>query len=132
MKEIKKDSVVLARLIKSDDWKSGLGFFSKDEEFVQVGTWHYNEGKKLMQHIHNEVNRVVTRTNEVLYVVSGKVKALIYDLEKKLVEELNVNEGDTLILLDCGHGYEILDDNTKVLEIKNGPYLGAEIDRRRF
>lgn len=132
VKEVKKNDEVIARLVKAEDWNEGLGFYSNDEEVIQVGTWHYNNGKQLLKHIHNEVDRVVTRTNEVLYVVSGKVKAFVYDLEENLVEELIVNEGDTLILLDCGHGYEIMADNTKVLEIKNGPYLGAETDRRRF
>jgi len=132
IKEVKKDNVVLARLVKAEDWNEGLGFYSNDEEVIQVGTWQYDSRKQLMKHIHNEVDRVITRTNEVLYVVSGKVKAFIYDLDEKLVEELTIDAGDTLILLDCGHGYEIMADNTKVIEIKNGPYLGAETDRRRF
>ena len=132
VKEVKKDNTVLARLVKAEDWNEGLGFYSNDEEVIQVGTWQYDSGKQLMKHIHNEVERTIVRTNEVLYVVSGKVKAFIYDLEEKLVEELVVDAGDTLILLDCGHGYEIMDDGTKVIEIKNGPYLGAETDRKRF
>ena len=36
------------------------------------------------------------------------------------------------MLLECGHGYTILSDDTKVIEIKNGPYLGADVDRRRI
>ncbi|MEJ2594734.1 MAG: hypothetical protein P8100_06325 [bacterium] len=132
VKEVIKDDKVLARLVRSADWNEGLGFYSHDEEVIQVGTWHYNKGKELLKHMHNEVERTILRTNEVLYVVSGKVKAFIYDLQENFVEELEVNNGDTLILLDCGHGYEILEDDTRVLEIKNGPYLGAETDRRRF
>ncbi len=130
--EIKSGGIILARLIRSKDWNKGLGFYSTDEEVIQVGTWYYEKGKMLKQHIHNEVDRTISRTNEVLYVVSGKVKAYIYDLQESLVQEVIVDCGDTLILLDCGHGYEILEDETKVLEIKNGPYLGAEVDRRRF
>lgn len=132
VKEIRKDNTILARLVRAEDWNEGLGFYSNDEEVIQVGTWQYNKGKQLMKHIHNEVERVVLRTNEVLYIVSGQIKAFIFDLDEHLIEEVVVNEGDTLILLDCGHGYEILADNTKVIEIKNGPYLGAETDRRRF
>ena len=132
VKEIKKGNVTLARLVKADDWNEGLGFYSGDDEVIQVGTWHYNSGKELLRHIHNEAPRQIMRTNEVLYVVSGKVKAMIYDLKENLIEKLTVSAGDTLILLDCGHGYEIIEDGTKVLEIKNGPYLGAETDRRRF
>jgi hypothetical protein len=132
VKEIKKDDKVLARLVRAEDWNEGLGFYSNDEEVIQVGTWHYSKGKELLKHMHNKVERTILRTNEVLFVVSGKVKAFIYDLEEQPVGELMVNAGDTLILLDCGHGYEIMEDNTRVLEVKNGPYLGAETDRRRF
>ena len=42
------------------------------------------------------------------------------------------SEGDILILLTGGHGYEILTEGTQVLEVKNGPYVGAEADRRRL
>ena len=72
------------------------------------------------------------QTYELLYVVSGKLKAEIYSDKKDFLYELILSEGDTLILLNCGHGYEILMDNTKVLEVKNGPYFGAEQDRIRF
>ena len=132
VKEIIKDNFVLARLIPESAWNKGLGFYSNDADFIQVGTWNYDKGKKLNRHIHNAVKREINRTYEVLYVKKGTIKAQIYDLDENLVEELTVNTGDTLILLESGHGYEIIEDNTKVLEIKNGPYLGAEIDRRRF
>ena len=36
------------------------------------------------------------------------------------------------MLLRGGHGYEILEDGTQVLEVKNGPYLGPDVDRRRL
>ncbi|MEG2082632.1 MAG: hypothetical protein RR011_05330, partial [Oscillospiraceae bacterium] len=58
--------------------------------------------------------------------------AKIYSLGEELVDEFDVHTGDVLILLGSGHGYSILEDGTKVLEVKNGPYLGAEIDRRRI
>jgi len=132
IREIKHNGEILARHIPSEAWADGLGFYSNDDEFIQVGSWQYNKGKELLKHIHNQVNREVVRTQEVLYIKRGSIKAKIYSLEEEFVEELIANQGDTLILLNSGHGYEILQDNTQVLEIKNGPYLGAEIDRRRF
>ena len=101
-------------------------------EFIKVGSWNYNKDKVLLKNIHNEVEIKVFRTQEVLYIVSGKIEAEIYDLNEKFIEKIEVSEGEILILLNSGHGYKILEDNTKVIEIKNGPYLGAEIDRRRF
>ena len=132
IREIKYDNLVLARYVPSEAWSEGLGFYSNDEEFVQVGSWQYNKGKELLKHIHNQVERSVDRTQEVLYIRRGSIKAKIYTLDEVFVEELTVKQGDTLILLNSGHGYEILEDGTQVLEIKNGPYLGADRDRRRF
>jgi len=132
IREIKYDNLVLARYVPSEAWSEGLGFYSNDEEFVQVGSWQYNKGKELLKHIHNQVERSVDRTQEVLYIRRGSIKARIYTLDEVFVEELTVKQGDTLILLNSGHGYEILEDGTQVLEIKNGPYLGADRDRRRF
>ena len=132
MKEIIKDGKILARYISANSWKDGLSFFSKDDEFIQAGTWKYAKGKKLLAHIHSVVPRKINRTQEVIYVVKGKIEASIYDLKGKLVKKIAVNKGDFLILLNSGHGYKILNNNTQVLEIKNGPYLGPDIDRKRI
>ena len=132
MYEIKVDGGVVARHIKPDDIKPGLNFFSEDNEFIQVGAWNYDSSKELLSHIHNEVDRIVSRTCETLYVVSGSLEAYIYDLSENMIDRFVVKAGEILVLLECGHGYKILEDDTKVLEIKNGPYLGADVDRRRI
>lgn len=132
IKEIKFNNEILARHIPSEAWAPGLGFYSNDEEYIQVGSWQYDKGKELLKHIHNPVERTVIRTQEVLYIRKGSIKAQIFSLDEILVDEIIANEGDTIIMLNSGHGYTILEDNTQVLEIKNGPYLGADIDRRRF
>lgn len=132
IKEIKKEGIVLARYIPDSDWKEGLNFYSQDEEFIQVGTWGYDRGKELLSHIHNKTERKVYWTQEVLYIKKGSIKAKVYDLDANLVDEIIAKEGDTLILLRGGHGYTILENGTQVLEIKNGPYVGADKDRRRI
>ena len=78
------------------------------------------------------MDRTINRTCEVLYVIKGSLEARIYDLSENLLETLVVKQGEILVLLECGHGYTILSDDTKVIEIKNGPYLGADVDRRRI
>lgn len=132
MKEIVKDNVILARHITKEDIKQGLSFFSEDKEFIQVGTWQYDAGKELLAHVHNEVKREINRTYETLYIISGKLEVTIYDIKAVKVDTFEVNAGDILILLESGHGYRIMEDNTRVLEVKNGPYLGAEVDRGRI
>ncbi|MCO7188747.1 MULTISPECIES: hypothetical protein [unclassified Pseudoalteromonas] len=133
IKEIKENDLVLARHIPEEQaWAGNLNFFSEDEEYIQVGTWGYDNGKKLLAHTHNEVKREVLWTQEVLYVRKGKILAHVYNTKEEKVAELEVSEGDVIILLMGGHGYDILEDGTQVLEVKNGPYVGADADRRRL
>jgi hypothetical protein len=65
-------------------------------------------------------------------VIKGSLEATIYTLDEENVDTVTVDQGGILILLECGHGYKILEEGTTVLEVKNGPYLGAEADRRRI
>jgi hypothetical protein len=131
--EIKEGDLVLARHIPANvAWGEGLKFFSQDEEYIQVGTWGYNEGKQLLAHTHNPVPRQIEWTKEVLYIRKGSISANIYDTSENKVATLTAHAGDVLILLRGGHGYSILEDGTEVLEVKNGPYLGADADRRRL
>ncbi|MEY4647444.1 MAG: hypothetical protein RIQ98_1280 [Bacteroidota bacterium] len=131
--EVKEGDLVLARHIPANStWKDGLNFYSQDDDFIQVGVWGYGTGKELKAHIHNEVKREVLWTQEVLFVRSGKLQATIFDTSEKKVADLEVNAGDIIILLRGGHGYGILEEGTQVLEIKNGPYVGPDRDRRRL
>jgi hypothetical protein len=130
---IEPNGVVLARHVPaSEAWAGGLQFFSPDGDYVQVGTWGYQAGKELLAHTHSEVPREVLWTQEVLYIRKGSIRASIYDSNDRKVEELTAGEGDVLMLLRGGHGYHIIEDGTQVLEIKNGPYVGASADRRRI
>lgn len=129
---IEHDGVRLATLITTADRAAGLSFFSEDTDFIQVGMWRYDSGKHLQAHIHNVVPRTIDRTQEVICVLQGRVKSVVYTEQEQPCEEVVLETGDVLILLAGGHSYEILEDDTQVLEVKNGPYPGAEADRRRF
>lgn len=132
VRTIESGGVRLATLITVADRQPGLSFFSDDNDYIQVGMWGYDAGKHLQAHIHNIVPREVDRTQEVVCVLAGRLKSTIYDEAEQRVDEVELAAGDVLILLAGGHSYDILEDGTQVLEVKNGPYPGAETDRRRF
>lgn len=133
MREIIKDGKIMARHIKQEDIKPGLISFSKDDEYVQVVSWgHYEKGKYLQDHWHNAVPRTTNRTYEAVYVVKGAIEARLYDLDLTPVERLRVEQGEILILLESAHGYTILEEDTTVLEIKNGPFMGVNRDKTKF
>jgi hypothetical protein len=133
IEEVNEGGMVLARYIPGAiAWAEGLNFFSKESEYIQAGSWGYRSGKELLPHIHNNVQRTISHTQELIFVKQGKVEATIYDRKESEVAKIVLVDGDILILLNGGHGYKILEDGTQVLEVKNGPYPGAESDRRRF
>lgn len=125
---------LVARFVKHESlWSnSGLAFWSNDSEFIQVGTWTHPGGTRLPAHIHNVFPREALRTQETVYVVTGSLQATLFDDSGELVAEISMGTGDLLICLAGGHGYSISEEGTKVLEIKNGPYSGPELDRRRL
>ena len=133
MREIVADGKILARHITPDDITPGLISLTNDDEYLQVVAWgHYEKGKYLQDHWHNEVEHMAMRTYEAVYVVKGAIEARLFDLRLNLVETLIVGQGEMLILLESAHGYTILEEDTTVLEIKNGPFLGVEKDKTKF
>ena len=130
---IEQDGVLLAKYIKLDgEWPLGLSFYSEHDDSVQVGLWNHECGHSSIPHKHNNVPRSLLRTQEVVYVVEGRLLVRLFDLSNKNVSEFEMGSGDLLVLLNGGHSFTVAEHNTKVIEIKNGPYLGADIDRTRF
>lgn len=129
MEEIKKDGKLLAVVWRDSDWSDGLAFPTPDDFTLQVGNWQYPEGKKLAAHRHIENVRSVSQTHEMVFVKSGRLKVSVFDSNNDLVTAVDLEAGDYAVMGDCGHGYEILEDKTQVLEAKTGPFVGVEADK---
>jgi hypothetical protein len=132
MNIIKHENTIFAKHITAADIKDGLSFFSEDSEFLQIGSWKYNEGKELQAHIHNEFPRTAMRTYEAIIVLSGAIETQLYSFDEEIVERVTVKSGEIIMLLEGGHSFTILEDNTVAIEAKNGPYMGLETDKRKF
>ena len=111
--------------------KEGLDFITSDNSFIQVGTWDYQEGKILDAHYHNTFERKSFITQEVVLVVQGSIVCNLYTIEGEFITSEEINQGQLIIQYQGIHEYEIKKDS-KVLEIKNGPYFGPEKDRTRI
>ena len=108
----------------------GLDFLTNDESFIQVGTWKYEKGKILDAHYHNTFERKSFITQEVVLVLEGSIICNLYTKDGNFIATEEINQNQLIIQYEGVHEYEINED-TKVLEIKNGPYLGPEKDRTR-
>ena len=100
--------------------------------FLQVGSWYYPKGKKLASHIHKANQRIANRTHEMTYVKQGSMKVLLYDENKNFLQDYILNKGDLAVFAYGGHGYEILEDGTQIIEAKNGPFTNVSMDKEKF
>ena len=118
--------------IQSLETKNGLARTNvvPDEEFLQLAALQMNKGKTFKAHKHifkNGEEQVIAQESWV--VIKGKVKAILYDTDDTVIDEVILDEGDCSMTFRGGHNYEVQEDGTIVYEYKTGPYKGIEADK---
>jgi|TARA_R110002020_G_scaffold244312_1_gene457977 hypothetical protein len=116
-------------ILKKEDVKTRRLNVVEDHEFLQLAAMRLPAGKRFRPHKHVYCEKVSTIAQESWVVITGKVKAIFYDLDDKMIAEETLCPGDCSITLRGGHTYEILEDDTLVYEYKTGPYLGPDKDK---
>jgi hypothetical protein len=132
MQTINRDGKIICIIYRDNDWKEGLNFITPDSLFVQVGSWWYNKDKKLDAHIHKDFDRTASRTMEMTYIKNGSMKVDLYDENQISFDSFILKKGDLAVFAYGGHGYTILEDDTKIIEAKNGPFVDVETDKNKF
>lgn len=132
MQKIEHDGYLVAIIYRDEDWIEGLNFITPNDMFVQVGSWWYMKGRKLASHIHNDFERSAMRTQEMTYIKKGSMRVILFDEQKNFIGDFILKEGDLAVYAYGGHGYEILEDDTKIIETKNGPFVDVETDKTKF
>lgn len=127
---IKRNNTILSVIIRENYRSEGIEFFTPDDFSQQLGYMNRKKGYAIPPHRHNLVERKVTLTQEVLYIKSGKVRVDFYDDNQAYLESRILNKGDVILLATGGHGFEMLEDS-EMIEVKQGPYVGEE-DKVRF
>lgn len=100
--------------------------------FLQSAVIQANKGKAFAAHFHLERSRTFEnlKAQEAWVVLRGKVRVTFFDRLQKRLGTIDLLSGDVWVTLHGGHGYEILEDNTLVIEFKSGPYEGQKLDKR--
>jgi len=120
----------MAIIIRSNYSGEGIHFFTPDDYSQQLAYMHHCSGYHIMPHYHNLVPRTVHYTQEVLVIRKGKVRVNFYNTEQESIASTIISAGDVILLCAGGHGFDILEE-TEMIEIKQGPYVG-ESDKTRF
>jgi mannose-6-phosphate isomerase-like protein (cupin superfamily) len=130
VERIENQGEEMAIIIRSNYSEEGIHFLTPDNYSQQLAYMHHKAGHQIIPHFHNMVSRTVHYTQEVLVIRKGRVKVNFYNTDKEGVADTILNAGDVILLCSGGHGFEILEE-TEMIEIKQGPYVGGN-DKTRF
>jgi mannose-6-phosphate isomerase-like protein (cupin superfamily) len=127
---IRYNSQLLAIIVRTQFNEPGVHFFTPDELSQQLAYMRHPAGKVIQPHMHNPVAREVYFTQEVLFLKKGKLRVDFYNDEREFLASHFLGEGDVILLVTGGHGFEALEE-IEMIEVKQGPYIG-EHDKTRF
>ncbi|MGA2332999.1 MAG: hypothetical protein ABSG75_14690 [Syntrophales bacterium] len=109
----------------------GYNFVTAVEDSLQLGVNHYAEGTLIKRHYHLPMQRKISDTLEILHIDQGKCIIDFYCPDEKPVYSTELVTGDTVILMNGGHGLHVI-EKTRIIEVRQGPYMGIEKEKRLF
>jgi mannose-6-phosphate isomerase-like protein (cupin superfamily) len=130
VEKIIADGKILCYIIRADIKPAKTTFITPPDNKQQVGFIVYPKGGVIARHSHRQLERHIVGMAEVLMVKSGHCQIEVFDDNKALVATRDLYPNDVVLMVGGGHGFRILED-TVLLEIKQGPYLGVE-DKELF
>jgi quercetin dioxygenase-like cupin family protein len=125
------DGEVLAYVVRGSPMPERTTFLTPPESNLQVGYVVYAAGQEIARHMHLPVERHLLGTAEVLVVQRGRCEVDVYAEDRHLVQTRELRQGDVLIALAGGHAFRLLED-TVLLEVKQGPFVGDAASKERF
>ncbi len=131
VEKIYQDDLLLAVIVRDGtDDKEELLFPTPEGFPLQLGIHDRKKNIYLKRHNHVPFAELKNlRVQEFIYVEKGKLEFVLYH-EKKEIKRVVLTAKD-MILLNCGHSVEFLEDS-KIIEIKQGPYRGNEKEKEYF
>lgn len=120
----------LGIVIRNDYHEDGIHFLTNENYSQQLAYMHHPKGKVIDAHIHNHGERSIVLTQEVLVIRKGILRVDFYKDDCSYLKSILLHAGDIILLASGGHGFEVLEE-VEMVEIKQGPYLGAK-DKTRF
>ena len=134
LETIEREGLVYALIIRSQATSDEkYNFLTDPQSALQLGMSFYRAGEVVKAHYHLtkhlETNAVV---QEFLLVAAGRALLRLYDASNHgEFTSRQLEAGDMVLLLAGGHGLDIQAD-TKIVELKLGPYDGKVKDKVVF
>ncbi len=125
-------SIQISAIIKYKDLKFKREFYSDDSEFLQFMSIKTNSKLLIKAHKHIQNIKKVKITQEAWIIIKGKIKVFFYDIDKAILFEDVLEEGDACVLYNGSHSLEKISKDLVLYEIKNGPFYSMIADKENI
>ncbi len=126
---ILSEGVIYAQIYNpSASDRLGANFLSNPDSNLQISTGNYNREVGVPRHSHWPNDRHLLYTEEILIILSGAGYLKIFDDDRNILEEVTFQSSSIIHLLRGGHEL-VFTEPTKIIEVKQGPYLSPEMDK---
>ena len=133
LETIEREGLAYALIIRanaSSDAK--YNFLTDSASPLQLGMNFYQAGEVIKAHYHLKQVETNSVVQEFLLIAAGRAKLKLYDAgDQSEFTSRQLETGDMVLLLAGGHGLDIQAD-TKIVELKLGPYDGKIKDKVVF
>ena len=120
---------LIAIVVRASFEKEGVSFVSDREMPLQLGISTYKKDQEITPHAHLKKETNITELQEIIHIEKGKTEVDLFDLQDKKFRTIQLSEGDTIFFINGGHGFRMNED-TKIIEVKQGPYSDKSQDKR--
>jgi len=131
---VEHEGLAYALIIRSDATSEAkYNFLTDSANPLQLGMNFYKAGEVIKAHYHlkrhSETDSIV---QEFILIGAGRALLRLFDAaDQSEFTTRQLDAGDMVLLLAGGHGFDVQDD-TKIVELKLGPYDGKSKDKVVF
>lgn len=120
------NTIPVALIIPEGIHIDGISYLTDPLNSLQIGLHNRPKGMKIAPHVHTVPSPVtLTEFQEVLMILSGSIELTLYTKTGEIIAKRILKTGDSVLLMREGHQVEYLEE-TRIFEVKQGPYPGAE------
>lgn len=119
---LKTGTEIAGIIVRHATLANKAGFFTPADLPLQAGVIAYPASHVIPRHSHRPHRRQIHGTPEVIIVQEGTLTLQFYPTPDAAPQPVILETGDLVILYAGGHGF-IANTDTRILEIKQGPYL---------
>ena len=123
-----KEGCLLGTLVKPGNFRSRVDLTQSDA-LLQISAINFTKYQEAKSHKHLPLLRETVGTSEIWLVTKGKFLATVFDTDDSKLGEFVIGMGELVVFFSGGHSLIAKSSNARILEIKNGPYKGADLDK---